>query len=79
MKFLGVILDSVNMAVILPDEKNKQIRCLGRSLLTKKTNTIQELSSFIGLVMCAGVALPQAPLRYKYLDSSKYGPASNHR
>lgn len=68
VKFLGVILDSVNMTVTLPDEKMIQIRCLGRSLLTKKTNTLHELSSFIGLTVFAGVAVPQAPLRYKYLE-----------
>lgn len=68
VKFLGVILDSVNMTVTLPDETMKQIRCLGRSLLTKSMNTLQELSSFIGLAVFAGVAVPHAPVKYKYLE-----------
>ena len=68
VKFFGVILDSVSMTVTLPDEKMKHICCLGRSLLTKKTNTFHNLSSFIGLAVFVGVTVPQAPLRYKYLE-----------
>lgn len=68
VKFLGVVLDSVDMVVALPDDKTKQIRCVGRSLLTKETTTLLDLSSFIGLLVFAGVAVPQAPLHYKYLE-----------
>lgn len=68
VKFRGVILDSVNMTVTLPDEKMNQIGCLGRSLLTRKTNTLHDLLSFIGLAVFAGVAVPQAALRYKYSE-----------
>lgn len=68
VKFLGVLLDSINMAVALPDDKMKRIRYEGSLLLNKKTTTLHELSSFIGLVVFAGVAVPQAPLHYKYLE-----------
>lgn len=37
VEYRGVILDLVNMAVTLLDEKNNEFRCFYRSLLTKKT------------------------------------------
>ena len=36
--------------------------------MTKTTNTLHELSSFIDLAVFAGVAVPQAPVKYKYLE-----------
>lgn len=68
MEFLGVILDSVNTTIKLPREKNLRIRSLGRPLLNKKTTSIHDLASFIGLVVFAGIAVSQALLRYKYLE-----------
>ena len=68
IEFLGVILDSVNMTVTLPAGKITKIKNLGKSLLRKQMTSILELASFIGQVVFASIAVPQAPLRYKYLE-----------
>ena len=66
--FLGVILDSVTMTITLPAEKVAKIKTLGATLLRRDVSSIQDLASFIGQVVFAGIAVPQAPLRYKYLE-----------
>ena len=40
-----------------------------KSLLSKSKSTIHNLASFIGLIVFAGVAVPQAPIKYKCLKN----------
>ena len=68
VQFLGVILDSVSMTVTLPGGKISKIKKLGATLLSRNVCAIHDLASFIGQVVFAGIAVPQAPLRYKYLE-----------
>lgn len=68
VNFLGVILDSVNMTITLPEGKIDGIRDLGQSLLRRNVSSFHDLASFIGHVVFAGIADPQAPLRYQYLE-----------
>lgn len=68
IQFLGVILDSVNMTVALPEGKITKLKTLGASLLRRPESSVQDLASFIGQAVFAGIAVPQAPLRYKYLE-----------
>ena len=68
VEFLGVILDSVNMTITLPEGKISRIRDLDQSLLKRNVTSIHDLASFIEQVVFAGIAVPQAPLRYRYLE-----------
>ena len=68
MEFLGFLLNSVNMTVMLTPSKKEKIRGLGCDIVRKGTVVIRKLASFIGNVVAAEHGVPFAPLRYKYLE-----------
>ena len=66
--FLGLVLNSVEMSVTLPERKRVAIREKGLLLLRKAVSPLRELASFIGLAVASDLAVPLCPLHYKYLE-----------
>ena len=68
--FLGFLIDSVNMTVSLPEEKQLAINQKANSLLGQNLIFIGNLCQFVG--MCSGTrpVLRQAPLFYRKIQFS---------
>ena len=63
MEFLGVIINSVDMNLYLPEAKLKDITKL-RDMLLEKVITLKELTSLIGKLILIYQTVPLAPLNY---------------
>ena len=68
IEFLGFLLNSSSMSVMVTSKKQAKIKSLGRQLLGKRGLSVRELASFIGNVVAAGPGVPLAPLHYRYLE-----------
>ena len=68
VEFLGFHLNSCDMTITLTDHKQTKIKNMAVDLLKQQSVTIRQLASFIGNVVAATLAVPLAPLRYKYLE-----------
>ena len=68
IEYLGFLLDSVDMSVVLAHRKQVKIFELGSRLLFEDNVTIRFLSSFIGNVVASAPGVHLAPLRYKPLE-----------
>ena len=69
--FFGFLIDSVKFLVYLTDEKVSKIYNLAKILLERETIVVRQLASFIGLVINACFAVPEAPLHYRNLERNK--------
>ena len=68
LEFLGFLLNSVSMTIMVTKEKQDKIKELGRRLVSCRSLKVRSLASFIGNAVAAGPGVPLAPLHYKYLE-----------
>ena len=68
--FLGFLIDSVNMTISLPEEKQLAIIQKTSSLLGQNLVSIRNLCQFVGMCSATRPALRQAPLFYRQIQLS---------
>ena len=68
--FLGFLIDSVNMTISLPEEKQLAIIQKANSLLGQNLVSIRNLCQFVGMCSATRPALRQAPLFYRKIQLS---------
>ena len=68
--FLGFLIDSVNMTISLPEEKQLAIIQKANSLLGQNLVSIRNLCQFVGMCSVTRPALRQAPLFYRKIQLS---------
>ena len=71
LTFLGFVLDSVNMTVSLTQEKIQRIRERCKKMMELVELPIQELASFIGLLVSSFPGILYGPLYYRQLERDK--------
>lgn len=71
LTFLGFVLDSVNMTVSLTQEKIQRIRERCKKMMELVELQIQELASFIGLLVSRFPGVLYGPLFYRQLEIDK--------
>ena len=71
LTFLGFVLDSVNMTVSLTQEKIQRIRERCKKMMELVELSIQELASFIGLLVSSFPGILYGPLYYRQLERDK--------
>ena len=69
--FLGFWIDSVEMTVTLPVDKQEKILGLGNKLLDESSVKIRVLAQFIGLLVSSLPAIKFGALFYRYLECNK--------
>ena len=68
--FLGFLIDSVNMTISLPEEKQLAITQKANLLLGQNLVSIRNLCQFVGMCSATRPALRQAPLFYRKVQLS---------
>ena len=68
--FLGFLIDSVNMTISLPEEKQLAIIQRANSLLGQNLVSIRNLCQFVGMCSATHPALRQVPLFYRKIQLS---------
>ena len=68
--FLGFLIDSVNMTISLPEEKQLAIIQKANSLLAQNLVSIRNLCQFVGMCSATRPALRQLPLFYRKIQLS---------
>ena len=78
-KFLGVIIDSVNMTIELTYQKKLNIKTTVDKMIINKKCTFEELMTLVGKLVAACPAVSSGWLYYKQLERLKYlqGPAQD--
>mgnify|MGYP001794107950 FL=1 len=71
IKFLGFVVDSVSMLILLPDDKVQKLRSMCSELLSAITITIERLSQVIGFIVSCLPAFPYGKLHYRSLEIVK--------
>jgi len=71
LTFLGFVLDSVNMTVTLTQDKIQRIRESCNKMMKLIELPIQELASFIGLLVSGFPGVLYGPLFYRHLEIDK--------
>lgn len=71
MEFLGFIVNTQNMTLLLPRDKIEKIQKECRLYKNKQQMTVQELEHLIGLLSSTNHAIVQAPMRYRALQRLK--------
>ena len=71
LTFLGFVLDSINMTVSLTQEKIQRIRERCQKMMELVELPIQELASFIGLLVSSFPGVLYGPLFYRQLEIDK--------
>lgn len=69
--YLGNVIDSVNMIVLLPDDKKDRIASECRKLYFMNTATIRFVAQIIGLIVSSFSAVDYAKLHYRCLERAK--------
>ena len=68
LRFLGFLIDSVNMIVTLPDEKVESVISECTYFYNKKIVSIRDLAKVIGILISVVPAVEQGPLHYRSLE-----------
>ena len=68
IEFLGFVLDSINMTVILTAAKAMKVRSACQNLLGQKTTTIRNVAKVIGFLVSSFPAVEFAEMYYRYLE-----------
>jgi ribonuclease HI len=71
IQYLGNIIDSDEMIVQLPEERQNSIISGCKSLLKKPTATIREVAKIIGLIVASFSAVEYGKLHYRQLEINK--------
>ena len=69
--YLGLLINSAEMKVYLPDKKVQKIINEGSTLMHNRTCTIRLLASFIGTVVSSFPAIQYGPLFYRKMERCK--------
>ena len=79
IEFLGLLVNSKNLTLILPGEKLRKIRKRCKQLLEISDLSIQELSKFLGLLTSSIQAIFPAPLHFRNLQRLKIHAMTAHQ
>lgn len=71
VQFLGFNLDSIRMTLTVPQEKLQGITAQAQHLLSQTEVTGRELAKFVGTASSMTLAITQAPLFYRALQTAK--------
>ena len=71
LEFLGFIIHTIDMILVLPDDKVKSIKSLCRTLLGQQLVSVRDLSQLIGKLKASIQAVFPAPLHYRHLQHLK--------
>jgi hypothetical protein len=71
IEFLGLLVDSNDLTLLLPGEKLRKIRKQCQKLLDHPEMSIRELSKFLGLLTSSIQAIFPAPLHFRHLQNLK--------
>ena len=71
IKFLGFMLDTVEMSISLPEEKMTEIRDLCANLLHMNRPSIRQVARVIGKIVASFPAVQYGPLFYRELEKDK--------
>ena len=70
LEFLGFVINSVDMEMLLPRDKLKKIRLEAQRLLREDVVSARSLSRLIGKMNATNQVIPPAPLFYRNLQMS---------
>ena len=79
IEFLGLLVNSKNLTLILPGEKLRKIRKRCKQLLGISDLSIRELSKFLGLLTSSIQAIFPAPLHFRNLQRLKNQAMTAHQ
>ena len=71
LEFLGFVINTTDMILVLPDDKVKSIKSLCRTLLGQQIVSVRDLSQLIGKLTASIQAVFPAPLHYRNLQHLK--------
>ena len=69
--FLGFVIDSVKMTIILTEERKQSIYMLCQNILSNYQATIRELAQTIGVIVSSFRAVPYGQMYYRELEKCK--------
>ena len=72
IQFLGTEINSIDMAITLPQEKKDQKVKRCQDLLRKSSVSIRELTQLIGRLASTAIAVLPAPFQCRVMKRSKY-------
>ena len=72
LTFLGFVLDSIAMTVMLTEEKVQRILSVCASLLKTQMSTIRQVVEVIGILVSNFPGAQYGPLHYRHPDRDKY-------
>ena len=79
LRFLGFLIDSVNMIVTLPDEKVENVIIECKKVYNKKYVSLRDLAKIIGILVLVFPAVEQGPLHYRTLELQKIKGLKTHK
>ena len=79
LEFLGFLVNTRNMTLLLPDCKVSSIKTLCSTLLSQRDVSVRELSRLIGKLTASIQAVFPAPLHYRNLQQLKHQALSRDR
>ena len=71
IKFLGFVVNSIDMSISLPEEKQIDIKNMALDLIQSRRITIRKLACFIGKIIATFPASTYGPLHFRTLESFK--------
>ena len=71
LQFLGFHLNTVNMRITLPREKQEELRETCTALLAETSPSIREVARVIGKIVATFPAVQYGPLHYRRIESDK--------
>ena len=71
IQFLGYLIDSVKMMIMLPSDKIIRIAEKCQGMVTKKVTTVRKLAEVIGSMTSSLQAIAPAPLHYRNLQMTQ--------
>ena len=71
IEFLGLVLNSVDMIISLPQQKLKSLRSLAKRLRDQGSGTARQIAQLLGMMVAAHPAVLSAPLYYRSLERAK--------
>ena len=79
LEFLGMIVDSLNMTISLPEDKIENLVAMCQSLQTAETLSLRELSKVIGKLYATAPAVSEAPLQTRALQQILIHALRDHK
>ena len=79
IKILGFVINSVEMVVMLTDEKKDEIKRITKAILSKNVITIRNLAECIGKLVASFPAFMEDPPYYRQLEHEKTQKLKLHK